>query len=206
MIKVTYDENYLQHHGIKGQKWGDRNGPPYPLDADDHSSAEKKHLSRSEKKEEKAERKAVKQAFRSAGYSIAAKKFNDRETEMAVNKQNKEQAKKGYVKEKTRQLATQSIEDNNNMSRERDKRVNDYNKIASDYIAKYGDKKIKNLSTDKLGKIENASNYKTQKYLMKYTNSKLKTFGVIDGGAVGGAISGAATMNKYKKYKESLRN
>ena len=23
---------YLQHHGIKGQKWGVRNGPPYPID------------------------------------------------------------------------------------------------------------------------------------------------------------------------------
>lgn len=22
---------YLAHHGVKGQKWGDRNGPPYPL-------------------------------------------------------------------------------------------------------------------------------------------------------------------------------
>ncbi len=22
---------YLSHHGVKGQKWGDRNGPPYPL-------------------------------------------------------------------------------------------------------------------------------------------------------------------------------
>lgn len=21
----------LQHHGVKGQKWGIRNGPPYPL-------------------------------------------------------------------------------------------------------------------------------------------------------------------------------
>ena len=24
--------DYLYHHGIKGQKWGKRNGPPYPLD------------------------------------------------------------------------------------------------------------------------------------------------------------------------------
>lgn len=32
---------YLKHHGILGQKWGKRNGPPYPLDADDHSTAEK---------------------------------------------------------------------------------------------------------------------------------------------------------------------
>lgn len=23
---------YLVHHGIKGQHWGERNGPPYPLD------------------------------------------------------------------------------------------------------------------------------------------------------------------------------
>lgn len=33
---------YLKHHGILGQKWGKRNGPPYPLGAEDHSAAEKK--------------------------------------------------------------------------------------------------------------------------------------------------------------------
>lgn len=32
---------YIEHHGIKGQKWGDRNGPPYPLEPSDHSAAEK---------------------------------------------------------------------------------------------------------------------------------------------------------------------
>ena len=35
-------EYYLVHHGIKGQKWGKRNGPPYPLGASDHSASEKK--------------------------------------------------------------------------------------------------------------------------------------------------------------------
>lgn len=25
-------ESRLYHHGIKGQKWGVKNGPPYPLD------------------------------------------------------------------------------------------------------------------------------------------------------------------------------
>lgn len=34
--------NDLSHHGIKGQKWGVRNGPPYPLDRKASSDASKK--------------------------------------------------------------------------------------------------------------------------------------------------------------------
>ena len=33
---------YLYHHGILGQHWGKKNGPPYPLDTGDHSASEKK--------------------------------------------------------------------------------------------------------------------------------------------------------------------
>ena len=35
-------QEYLSHHGILGQKWGKRNGPPYPLGTSDHSASEKK--------------------------------------------------------------------------------------------------------------------------------------------------------------------
>ena len=35
-------ENSLSHHGILGQKWGKKNGPPYPLDESDHSASERK--------------------------------------------------------------------------------------------------------------------------------------------------------------------
>lgn len=38
---MSYDD-YLSHHGIRGQKWGKRNGPPYPLNPEDHSAKEKK--------------------------------------------------------------------------------------------------------------------------------------------------------------------
>lgn len=33
---------YLAHYGINGQRWGIRNGPPYPLDYKSHSAAEKR--------------------------------------------------------------------------------------------------------------------------------------------------------------------
>lgn len=40
-IQIIPDEE-LYHHGINGQKWGVRNGPPYPLGQSDHSASEKK--------------------------------------------------------------------------------------------------------------------------------------------------------------------
>lgn len=36
------ENNYLIHHGIKGQSWGVRNGPPYPLGSEDHNARERK--------------------------------------------------------------------------------------------------------------------------------------------------------------------
>lgn len=37
--------NEIEHHGILGQKWGERNGPPYPLKGGDYSESEKKKIS-----------------------------------------------------------------------------------------------------------------------------------------------------------------
>lgn len=41
---------YLVHHGIRGQKWGVKNGPPYPLGASDKSASEKRAETESSKK------------------------------------------------------------------------------------------------------------------------------------------------------------
>lgn len=45
----TFKDDSLEHHGIDGQKWGVRNGPPYPLAAGDHSAAEKRAMRSSQK-------------------------------------------------------------------------------------------------------------------------------------------------------------
>ena len=37
-----YQENYLSHHGVLGQRKGVKNGPPYPLKPGDHSATEEK--------------------------------------------------------------------------------------------------------------------------------------------------------------------
>ena len=42
IITTKHSSSELYHHGILGQKWGKKNGPPYPLEPSAHSSAEKK--------------------------------------------------------------------------------------------------------------------------------------------------------------------
>lgn len=45
----------LSHHGIEGQKWGVRNGPPYPLGSGQHSKAELRAIYRENYKKTKKE-------------------------------------------------------------------------------------------------------------------------------------------------------
>lgn len=40
-------EDCLAHHGIKGQQWGVRNGPPYPLSRSSHLQSKKSNLEKS---------------------------------------------------------------------------------------------------------------------------------------------------------------
>lgn len=40
------NSSYLSHHGIRGQKWGKKNGPPYPLGGGDYSAEETRKIYR----------------------------------------------------------------------------------------------------------------------------------------------------------------
>ena len=56
-MSTFYPQNdyrgYLSHHGIKGQKWGEQNGPPYPLSNKIHNMVVRGKQKRAAKRREK---------------------------------------------------------------------------------------------------------------------------------------------------------
>lgn len=83
----------LYHHGILGQKWGARNGPPYPLGEGEHSAAEKRKNGgllkrmrdrRLAKKRKKKRAQALEKARAARKANLEAKK---RKEEHDANKQ-----------------------------------------------------------------------------------------------------------------------
>lgn len=66
----------LYHHGIEGQKWGVRNGPPYPLGTDQMSRREKKLA---EKATRVADRVATARAIDEADKKVGDDSFNEEE-------------------------------------------------------------------------------------------------------------------------------
>lgn len=72
------DHDYLAHHGIPGQSWGTRNGPPYPLSAQKVAKVKKAFEKR--RKEKAAEKeKARRVAKRKATIAKAEKQISDHE-------------------------------------------------------------------------------------------------------------------------------
>lgn len=62
-------QDYLAHHGVKGQKWGEKNGPPYPLDSsksDGHKLLKGDGSPQGKKKYKTSEKTAHKRAERKA--------------------------------------------------------------------------------------------------------------------------------------------
>lgn len=82
----------LAHHGILGQKWGHQNGPPYPLDAKDHSSSEQKAGWRASLKAKSEAKKKDKQ--RKANLEKARKARDEKAKQEKLEKEFEEKKEK----------------------------------------------------------------------------------------------------------------
>lgn len=71
----------LQHWGILGMRWGQRNGPPYPLNSSQMSRRERKMNKRDSKWSKKNYQKIYKKAYKS---SKSEMKDAERQTDMEV--------------------------------------------------------------------------------------------------------------------------
>lgn len=63
---MGYYSNYISHHGIQGQEWGVKNGPPYPIEDGKHSKKEKKFKNKGENKKEEKKKTKEQEAYEEA--------------------------------------------------------------------------------------------------------------------------------------------
>ena len=97
---MSYSNQELYHHGILGQSWGKRRGPPYPLSLGKGgrvTSSEKK--SSTEKKEEPA--KPVKKRAKESTDKYSDQELRDMVARMGLEKQYKQLKKELYPEQQT---------------------------------------------------------------------------------------------------------
>ena len=193
-------DGVLEHHGINGQKWGVRNGPPYPLDYDDHSAAEKKANSRAELTgDKKTDKKIIKETYKEAEYSKAASMLSKSESERLKTKALKRDKKVGKdskfdeADSESKRLSKQSKKAEENSRYFSDK----FQRQAKEYANLYGKDSFKKFSTDK---IDSMSLQKASNFIANQSISGA----VVLGGAVGGGIKGYANYKNYRNYIDSL--
>lgn len=86
-----YEDDVIEHHGIPNQKWGHRNGPPYPLDPNkDYSKAELRAMRKEARKEARKENRRKKK--------MAKKDEVEKQKTEEEEKLEKEEAKNKAIK------------------------------------------------------------------------------------------------------------
>ena len=56
---MDHVDTYLMHHGVKGQQWGNKHGPPYPLDDNPSKQAYKKKKAQQASSDSRKEQKRI---------------------------------------------------------------------------------------------------------------------------------------------------
>lgn len=68
-----WDEDELQHHGVKDQQWGVQNGPPYPLSGDNKKAAKKFY--REQRRQDRIARRQEKELKKNRKFEQARQKM-----------------------------------------------------------------------------------------------------------------------------------
>ena len=131
------NETELYHHGILGMKWGERNGPPYPLGSGAHSAREKKRGTKGWTAEAKAD--AKKKSYKKE--DVVSKKKTRKTAEDII--------KEAKIKSKGQNGLKDTKEEKSKSSKVSSK---DINKYRSEMIEKYA-----KSDPEKANKYKNAS-------------------------------------------------
>lgn len=200
--------DYIAHFGILGQKWGKKNGPPYPLGAGDHSAAEKK-AGYTKSKEGKRNTKLYSDG--GSGSSSKRKKDYDDLKKKPVNEMTDQEFNKflkGIDDKEVREYARNKRNKNkpqkqwNEMSKaEQDRELKKELKAESDYMTK------RELELEQKGRDDKIKNLLNQRY--KASNMKMadkrddETFSYLKSIMSSGDKS--RLQNALKNYEEASK-